>query len=130
MTSEITLTYQTRLQLDERQETILHECAGLLSLVERSLYAETAKGKTSASCKNAFLKIYGITARQFNACRVSLEGKISACKAGICQAIASLKQQLNSLEKKIKLLGKKPSKHFALHQKNVEKRFYPIGLYV
>ena len=30
MTSEITLTYQTRLQLDERQETILHECAGEL----------------------------------------------------------------------------------------------------
>ncbi len=117
MTSEITLTYQTRLRLDERQQIILGEYASLLSLVERSLYAETAKGKTSASCKNVFLKIYGITARQFNACRISLEGKISACKASICQAIASLKQQLASLGKKIKQLEKKPSKRLVLHQK-------------
>jgi IS605 OrfB family transposase len=117
MTSEMTLTYQTRLQLDEREQIILQEYASLMSLVERSLYAETAKGKSSASCKNAFLKIYDMTARQFNACRVSLEGKISACKASVCRAIASLKQQLESLEKKIKLLEKKPSKNFVLHQK-------------
>jgi len=121
MTCEMTLTYQTRLQLDEREQTILNECACLLNSVEHSLYVQTAKGKTSASCKNAFLKIYGITARQFNACRVSLEGKISACKAGAIQAIASLKQKLGSLEKKIKQLEKKPSKHFVLHQKKRRK---------
>jgi IS605 OrfB family transposase len=117
MASEMTLTYQTRLLLNEKQNIILHECACLLSFVERALYAEVAKGKTSASCKNDFLKIYGITARQFNACRVSLEGKISACKTGQEQAIASLKQQLASLDKKIQSLEKKPSKHFVLHQK-------------
>jgi IS605 OrfB family transposase len=117
MTNEMTLTYQTRLLLNEREKTILHECACLLSIVERALYAEVAKGKTSASCKNAFLKIYGITARQFNACRVSLEGKISACKAGQEQAVASLKQQIAFLDKKIRDLEKKPSKHFVLHQK-------------
>ncbi len=76
-------------------------------MVERSLYAETAKGRTSASCKNVFLKIYGITCRQFNGCRVSLEGKISACKAGIGQAIASLKQQLDSLARVRLALGRK-----------------------
>ncbi|MBJ7449552.1 MAG: hypothetical protein JHC93_04255, partial [Parachlamydiales bacterium] len=117
MTSEITLTYQTRLRLDQRQQAILDECASLLSLVERSLFAETAKGEKTSSCKNAFLKLYGITARQFNACRVSLEGKIAACKTFISQGITSLKQQLDSLEKKIKLLEKKPSKRFVLHQK-------------
>jgi len=113
----MTLTYQTRLALNEKQEMVLHEYACLLSTVERALYAEVAKGKTSASCKNAFLKIYGITARQFNACRVSLEGKISACKAGRERAIASLKQQIASLDKKVQDLAKKPSKHFVLHQK-------------
>lgn len=121
MTNEMTLTYQTRLQLNEGQEKILHEYASLLSTVERSLYAETAKGKSSASCKNTFLKTYGITARQFNACRVSLEGKISACQAGQQQAIANLKQKITSLNKKIQSLEKKPSKHFILHQKKRRK---------
>lgn len=121
MTNEMTLTYQTRLLLNEGQEKILHEYASLLSTVERSLYAETAKGKSSASCKNIFLNTYGITARQFNACRVSLEGKISACKAGQELAITNLKQQITLLDKKIQNLEKKPSKHFALHQKNRRK---------
>src|SRR4029077_11138771 len=121
MACEMTLTYQTRLRLSAREEMILQQCASLLSGVERSLYAEVAKGKTSASCKNIFLKTYGITARQFNACRISLEGKISACKAGISQAIGSLKEQLNSLEKKIKQLEKKPSKTLILHQKKRRK---------
>jgi IS605 OrfB family transposase len=117
MASELILTYQTRLRLNEKQEEILQTYACLLSSVERFLYTEAAKGKTSASCKNAFLKIHGITARQFNACRVSLEGKIAACKASQEQAVGSLKQQIASLDKKVRDLAKKPSKHFVLHQK-------------
>lgn len=117
MTNEMTLTYQTRPMLNEWHQMVLCECACLLNTVERALYAEVAKGKTSASCKNAFLKIYGITARQFNACRVSLEGKIAACKAGQEQAVFSLKQQIASLDKKVRNLEKKPSKRFVLHQK-------------
>src|SRR5277367_1153757 len=109
MTSEMTLTYETRLPLNEKQETILQKCACLLNSVERALYAEIAKGKTSASCKNPFLKKYCITARQFNACRVNIEGKIAACKAGQEQAIANLKQQITSLDKKVRDLEKKPS---------------------
>jgi len=85
--------------------------------VERALYAEIAKGRTSASCKNPFLKKYCITARQFNACRVNIEGKIAACKAGQEQAIANLKQQITSLDKKVRDLEKKPSKHLVLHHK-------------
>lgn len=111
------LSYQTRLLLDEEQETILQESAYLLSAVERFLYVEVAKGKASGSCKNFFLKRHGITARQFNACRVSLDGKIAACKAGQEQAIENLKQQIKSLNKKIKDIEKKPSKSFVLHQK-------------
>jgi hypothetical protein len=72
MTSEPTLTYQTRLSLGAPEMEILSECTSLFNAVEHALYAEVAKGKTSASCKNGFLKKYGITARQFNACRVSL----------------------------------------------------------
>jgi IS605 OrfB family transposase len=121
MTNEMILSYQTRLLLDEKQEAIFQECAYLFGRVERALYAEVASGKTPASCKNAFLKDYGITARQFNACRVSLEGKIAACKVGQEQAIISLKQQIASLDKKIHNLEKKPSKNSVLHQKKRRK---------
>ena len=121
MTSEMMFTYQTRVFLDEKQEGVIQEYANLLSAIERSLYAEVAKGKTVASCKNDFLKKYAITARQFNACRVSLEGKIAACKATQESAIVSLKQQINSLDQQIKLLERRPSKRFVLHQKKRRK---------
>jgi IS605 OrfB family transposase len=118
---EMTLTYQTRLLIDKEIEEILQTCACLLSTVERSLYAEVAKGQTSASCKNTFLKEYGITARQFNACRISLEGKLGACRAAQEQSLFSLGKQIKSLDFQIQLLEKKPSKAFTLHQKKRRK---------
>jgi IS605 OrfB family transposase len=121
MTNEMTLSYQTRLRLNDNEIEILSECATLYNSVEHSLYAEAAKGKTTASCKNEFLKKFGITARQFNACRVSLEGKIAACRAGQEQAVTSLKQSIEALEEQIRRLEKKPSKHFVLHQKKRRK---------
>ena len=117
MTSEMTFTCQTRLSLNEDGMGILCECATLFNAVEHALYAEVAKGKSSASCKNNFLKKYGITARQFNACRVSLEGKMAACRTSQEQAAISLKQTIDALDSRIRYLEKKPSKHFVLHQK-------------
>lgn len=121
MKNEMTLTYQTRLRLDEKSENILQEYASLLSTVERALYAEVAKGEKSASCKKRFLKTYKITARQFNACRVSLEGKITACQATQEQALMNLKEQISSLDQQIKRLEKQSSKRFVLHQKKRRK---------
>jgi hypothetical protein len=68
MTSEMTLTYQTRLLLDEKQEEILQKCACLLGSVERALYAEVSKGKKAASCKTDFLKRYKITVSMKHFC--------------------------------------------------------------
>ncbi len=123
MNQEMTLTYQTRLKLEE--EAILTEYACLFNRVMHALYAEMARGRTCSSCKNDFLKKYGITARQFNAVKMSLEGKVDACKAGQKQAILSLEQQIEALSKKIKTLEKKPSKYFILHQK--KRRFYNLS---
>ena len=120
MTDVMTLTYQTRLPKEESNE-ILSACGLLFSKVERSLYAEMSKGKTTASCKNSFLKKYEITARQFNACRVSLEGKVAAYRASQDLAMMTLKQQIDVLDQCIQKLEKKPSKHFILHQKKRRK---------
>lgn len=102
---------------DEEKTEILQKCADLLSSVERSLHREVAKGRTTVSCKNTFLKQYGITARQFNAVRVNLEGKQSACRSSQEQALISLKQKIALVEQQIQRLEKKTSKDFLLHQK-------------
>jgi hypothetical protein len=115
MTNKMMLTYQTR--LGDEHDAVLHQYACLMGVVERSLFAEVAKGKTAVSCKNHFLTKFNITARQFNACRVSLEGKIEACRSGQERAIESRKQQIASLDGQIQILEKKPSKTFVLHQK-------------
>lgn len=117
MTTEMMFTYQTRLVLNDKQDELLQQYACLLNKVERSLYAEVAQGKLSASCKNSFLKRFNITARQFNACRVNLDGKIEACRSGQKRAVESLSEQISSLDKRIQFLEKKSSKKLILHQK-------------
>ena len=93
----------------------------LVNMLREHYMLKLQRGKTSASCKNDFLKKFGITARQFNACRVSLEGKISACKAGQEQAIASLKQQIDSLDKKSRILKRNLRNILLVHQKKRRK---------
>ena len=121
MIDSMTFTYQSRLLLDEREQDVFSECASLFNHIEHSLYTEVAKGKSSASCKSDFLKKYKITARQFNACRISLEGKIAACKANENQAAESLTQRIALIEKQIQRFEKKPSRHLILHQKKRRK---------
>jgi IS605 OrfB family transposase len=117
MKNKPTFTYHTRVKLQLEEDALLQQCAQLMNRVEHTLFAEVARGKTAASCKNAFLKQFNITARHFNACRVNLEGKIEACRAGQELSIHNRKEQIAALDKKIHLLENKPSKRFILHQK-------------
>ena len=121
MTDEMTFTYQTRAQTDTIKDIILCAYSELHNKVEHCLYAELAKGTKTASCKNDFLKQFGITARQFNACRVSLEGKVAAAKFGHERGVLQLQQTLDSLDTQIERLKKKSSKRFSLHQKQRRK---------
>lgn len=118
----MTFTYQTRLNLSSELDEILTKCASTLSSVERALFAEAAKGRTSTSCKNEFLKKFQITARQFNACRVSIDGKIASYKAAQELSIITLKKQIELLDKQIKQLSRKPSKEKILHLKKRRKQ--------
>jgi IS605 OrfB family transposase len=121
MIHEMMLTYQTRPKLDVQQDQILNAYSELLNKVERCLYAQTAKGKAPSACKAPFLKLFGITARQFNACHVSLEGKIASARASQTRAVVSLTERMILLDQQIQRLKEKPSKRFALHQKQRRK---------
>jgi len=107
-------TYQTRFGVDESQERLLSGAADLLSKVERALFKDLYQKKIGINAlKAAYLKQYGITARQFNSCRIKLEGKALAYKALLNDRILKLEQKIRGLDKHVKR-SKDPLK---IHQK-------------
>jgi IS605 OrfB family transposase len=112
-----TRTYQTRVRPCLLAEEILHACAELFSHIEHCLLADISRGKTSGEVKSSYLVKYGITARQFNAVRVKVEGKIASIKELRKMQISNLKEQIKALETKISKLQKKPLLSLLVHQK-------------
>jgi IS605 OrfB family transposase len=112
-------TFQTRLQLDDCQTVILGSYASLISPIKKKLLAAIASGKKSQDLKALYLKEYGITARQFNACRIEIDGMIASYRERLKGLVAQIKNRIQSLEKKIKNLqrSKKQKNAFAIHQK-------------
>lgn len=70
-------TWQTRLISDAVPASLLDAYAALYGKAERSLFAELAAGKKAKNdLKREYQLRFGITARQFNAIRIGLEGKV------------------------------------------------------
>ncbi len=90
------------------------EYAKLYNQVEKKLFADIASGKKSASLKNSYLKIFQITARQYNAIRIQIQGKIASIQQRTVQSVQSLDQTIEALNKK---LTKGKFSKFSLHQK-------------
>ena len=99
-------TYQTKIGLDEVGKKVLAKTAELLSFVERSLFADYARGKDTPLLKSEYLQKHGITARQFNAIRVQLEGKIDSTQKLREEQILRLKVLIEKLKKRISRLEK------------------------
>jgi IS605 OrfB family transposase len=97
-------TYQTRPHLDEVTEAAFDEMANLFSRVERTLFTDIMSGKTAAELKSEYINRYRITARQFNACRVKVEGLITSRRELLRQQIFDVKQKMDALEKEIQRL--------------------------
>jgi len=100
-------TYQTRLALDELADTAFNEMAKLFSKVQRTLFADIMAGAQPSELKSKYLIRFQITARQFNACRVSIEGLIASRKQLQILQIAELKSKIEVLEKLILSLERK-----------------------
>ena len=94
--SNSTRTYQSRIQ--ESFVEALPIYASLMSLVEHKLFAEICRGKEAGGLKSSYLIRYGITARQFNAIRVKIEGKIDSITQRRKQLIEEKKHQIEALE--------------------------------
>src|SRR6202789_819182 len=112
-----TRTWQARPSLDSIAQELFHACAEIFAHIEHSLLADIAKGKTAGELKSSYLVKYGITARQFNAIRVKVEGKIASIKELRKMQISDLKEQINALQAKIARLQKKSLRSLLVHQK-------------
>lgn len=88
-------TWQTRLILSTEEATALDAYAALYGKVERTLFAELAAGKRSKNdLKREYLLRFGITARQFNAIRIGLEGKVRSIQERRPDLIKELAQRI------------------------------------
>ena len=105
-------TYQTRI-LDGFDKP-LSAYALLMSHVERCLFADIATGKVAGDLKSFYLTHFRITARQFNAARVQLEGKIDSILRLQSQRIETKKHQIAALEETLARLKNKKILHIPL----------------
>lgn len=92
MMSDHIRTYESRISnfIDEP----LSKYASLMTTVKHKLFTDLSKGKESSILKSSYLIQYGITARQFNGIRVSVEGKIRSIKERQKQLIEEKKKRL------------------------------------
>lgn len=88
-------TWQTRLSLGVEGMAVLDAYAQLYGKAERSLFAELAAGKKSKNdLKREYQVRFGITARQFNAIRIGLEGKVRSIQERRPDLIKELGQRI------------------------------------
>lgn len=106
-----TFTYQTRIKdTNLLLEEFLAEYACLYGTIERKLFADYCRGLNIQKQKSAYLKTYGITARQFNAVRIILHGKIDSINALAADYITETKSRIKKVQTDIKYLQHKEHK--------------------
>ena len=110
--SNYSATYQGRLTQSAVLDAFLSEYANHYNHVERSLYADMRRTrKAAASFKNSYLLKYEITARQFNAIRINLDGKIDSVLELLTLRKQDLESQINKAKKVILKIRNESKKH-------------------
>jgi hypothetical protein len=106
-----TRTYQTRIHCTASE--LLSGYAKLMGRVERTLFARLTAGHKLNEIKRGFLKTFGITARQFNAARIALQGKIGSYEACRTLRIEALERQIRRAKQVLKecTLGSRKRHH-------------------
>src|ERR1700757_4425417 len=110
-------TYQTRVFVTPEQDKMLREYAVRFGRVERTLYGDLQKGEAANRLKAEYLVRFAITARQFNAARIQLQGKIEAIRQRLPLQVANLQRRICKAKKIVARLTKRMPGSNRLHQK-------------
>ena len=109
-------TYQTRIFVTPEQDQMLLEYAARFGRVERTLYRDLEKGEDANRLKSSYLVRFSITARQFNAVRVQLQGKAEAIRRQLPVQVANPKRKIGKAKKIVVRLSKRLPGSLQLHQ--------------
>jgi len=101
-------TYQTRLRVSPEITKVLDQCGSVYGHAQRSLFARIAAGESATKIKSEFSKEHGLTARQFNAMRIELDGKIASIRERRKGLISEAQQRIKKLATRIKKLSINP----------------------
>ena len=85
--------------------------------MERTLYRDLQKGEDANRLKSAYLVRFEITARQFNAVRLQLQGKVEALRRQLPLHVANLKRRIGKARRIVARLKKRLPGSHQLHQK-------------
>jgi hypothetical protein len=115
-------TFSARLR-DESTHPLLTAMADLFGRVERRLYVDLhVRGGSLAALKREYLARYGLTARQFNAVAVTVQGKVAAAReaqqnrmAGLQAAMAATEKTVGRLRRRHAALGRRPKRQRWVH---------------
>jgi hypothetical protein len=117
-------TYQARFSVGQDDDGSLREYAAVFSHALRSLHSSRHAG--NALRKPAFMREFGLTSRQYNAVRLSLDGMESSIVESRPGRISDLLQRTKAVDVKIaKLLKPKPKKTQATIRKSSKNKEQP-----
>src|SRR6202043_217753 len=102
-------TYQTRLQVDPVVVSALDAYGELFGRALRTLHARRRAG--SATPKPQFMVEFGLTARQFNAVRVSLDGIERSYRERLPKLIAEDRARLCSTRRRLEKTDDRFKRH-------------------
>lgn len=100
-------TYQTRIAPSADALRWLDAFAGHFGRAERSLYAAVAAGRDLMKEKSALMAELGLSARQYNALRMQLQGKIDGTAELLRSRRLDLQSAVRSAQRSVKLLSAK-----------------------
>lgn len=117
-------TYQTRVKPDEKSAALLTDYAALFTHAEHKFFARVQSSSDEISViKREFLPQFGLTSRQFNAVRVTVEGKIKAIRELQKGRLRMLERQIKRAEAVIaKLASPRKIHHKRRRLFNLQKR--------
>jgi IS605 OrfB family transposase len=103
MTETKTFTYAARIT---GQQPVLDSFAKVFGSVERKLYVDRVHRDTHINeLKSRYLAQYGITARQFNSMRISVDGKIKSVLELLSLTVTDYQQKIKAKEAQLKKLS-------------------------
>ena len=117
MTERPIYTYQTRLTVTAEQSAQLDRYAALHGQIQRTLFAALKAGRDLNELKVEFCAKYGVTARQFNALRIELDGKTQSITERRKSLLTEATARIKKAEKVVKKLAERAPGSFKLHHK-------------